>query len=246
MFFTKFDTEGDLRHFLRGCTAIGGGKFNFDTLNKGPRNFDHLVKAITQKREIVFGRDENGNGVCRSTKSETLLRVNGYQCVETERYVNGTPLKTDLDKVIRTTSETGIEGETPEATAVRCYREEAEIEIAPALLIPISRPIGEFSDPRKHESSVYRGLWRQEMKTRFLLNLQHRPRKWRTRLFIEDDDVTVVGNWWKEGEAIVARWDEAPVYLQEVFVPAEDPADNSDWQRAKDLFQSLFQNKGCA
>ena len=209
MIFEKFTSESDLRHFLRGCTAFSGEPLDIDALEHGPRDVAHLVRAIHQKREIEFGRDANGNGVCRSRKSETLVRVVGEQLVERYREVNGVYVPTPLD-VVRTLSETGIEGETPEETLLRCFIEEAGLAVAKTDIHRASKPnITDFGDPRdRHKSSVYLGLWRQTMVTRFFTNFKERPEPFKERLEITDEDTKVFGDW--EPETLHGPWDDAP------------------------------------
>src|SRR5581483_11098461 len=89
MHFEKFEKEDDLLYFLRGCTAIGGGPFDLDAFQRGRKGgaFRRFRNAVKHKKEIEFGRDENGNGVCRSRKSEVLVIVDGIPLVEKFRLV---------------------------------------------------------------------------------------------------------------------------------------------------------------
>ncbi|OGC88588.1 hypothetical protein A2419_02900 [Candidatus Adlerbacteria bacterium RIFOXYC1_FULL_48_26] len=215
MIFEKFTTEGDLRHFLRGCTAFEGGPLDIEKLERGPRDVAHLVRAIEQKREIEFGRDMHGNGVCRSRKSETLVRVGGEQLVERYREVNGVRVPTPAD-VVRTLSETGIEGETAEETLLRCFVEESGLVVPTTNIHLVSKPpIADFGDLRdRHKSSVYVGLWRQVMVTRFFTNFNERPEPFKERLEITDEDTKVFGEW--EPETLHGPWDHSTDLWQQL------------------------------
>jgi hypothetical protein len=221
MHFERFEKEDDILHFLRGCTNFDGGSFDMDAFQRGPRGGAHLRRAILQKKEIEFGRDENGNGVCRSRKSEGLLEVEGMWLLEDHRVIDGTKILTNPDPntktIFRTISETGREGETEGETVIRGFWGEGRVKVREQELIPISTPeYRDFRDPRnRRKSTVYTGLWRITMTTRFLVIRKRRPERWKDHLYVKDDNVEVFGDWApKSIRALIRR---APPVLRKVF-----------------------------
>lgn len=237
MRFEKFEKEDGLLYFLRGCTAFDGGPFDIDAFQRGPRGGAHLRHAIRQRKEIEFGRDERGNGICRSRKSEVLLEVNGMVLVETHRLIqeeSGKKRKvpTDTSKILRTISETGKilktgAMETPEETAIRGLWGEGRVKVKQGELLKISTPeLPDFSDPRnRHKSTVYTGLWRITMTTRFALSRQKRPKRWAEKLYVKDDNVEVWGIWKKNTGG--GPYKQAPPILRAIdfSLPSGDPED---------------------
>ncbi len=227
MKFYTFDSIKDLRVFLVGCTTFDGKPFDLEEFERSsPRKLANLAKAINQKREIEFARLDNGNCVCCSKKSEVLLRVAGMELIEHYRIVAGRIIPTTRegeDAVIRTTSETGIYGETAETTAIRGMWGEGRVKVARGELVQISTPeIRDFADPRnRHESSVYLGMWRATMTTRFILNREARPARWNERLYINDDAVEVFGEWEPESKRDPAGHNPLP-FWKDIFPLPED------------------------